>query len=176
MRRSFVIVLLLASATGTALAQQKFPPISRDDRIVIVAPHPDDEILGTGGLIQQALAVGADVRVIYLTNGDHNQVAFKLYKLDLHLSAKEYLAFGEKRRQEALAGAAKLGLPADHLTFLGYPDWGTLRIWRDFWNAPKPFRSDATRVDTVPYQEAFSPGQPYRPQSIVEDFCVLFRQ
>src|SRR5712664_3781285 len=99
MGRLISICLLLA---GPIFAQQNLPTPTKDDRIVIVAPHPDDEILGAGGLIQAALAVGADVRVIYLTNGDHNQVAFKLYKLDLHLSAKEYLAFGEKRRQEAL--------------------------------------------------------------------------
>jgi LmbE family N-acetylglucosaminyl deacetylase len=173
MWRLLSICLLLAVPV---LAQQKFPAPTRDDRIVVVAPHPDDEILGAGGLIQAALAVGADVRVVYLTNGDHNQVAFKLYSLDLHLSAQQYLGFGEKRRREAIAGTAKLGLPADHLTFLGYPDWGTLRIWRDYWNAPKPFRSDATRVEAVPYPEAFCPGSPYRPQSVEADFVELFRQ
>lgn len=167
---------LLATIALPALAQQKFPPISRDDRIVVVAPHPDDDVLGAGGLIQQALAVGADVRVIYLTSGDHNQVPFKLYKLDLHLTASEYLVFGEKRRKEAIAATGKLGLPADHLTFLGYPDWGTLRMWREYWDAPQPFRSDATRVSAVPYEKALCPGKPYRPQSVVEDFCALFRQ
>ena len=124
-----VIVLLLAALPASA--QEKFPPISRDDRIVIVAPHPDDEVLGTGGVIQQALAAGADVRVIYLTNGDHNQVAFKLYHGRLWLRSKQYLAYGEERRREAITATGLLGLPGDHLTFLGYPDWCTLRIWRD---------------------------------------------
>lgn len=169
------LCLLLAGITP-GFAQHGFPPLTRDDRIVIVAPHPDDEVLGAGGLIQQALAAGADVRVIYLTNGDHNQVAFKLVSFDLHMTGPEYLVFGEKRRKEAIAAAGQLGLPADHLTFLGYPDWGTLRIWRDHWDAPKPFRSDATHVESVPYQEAFHPGHPYRPQSVFEDFCALFRQ
>ena len=102
MRIVFSALLLSASA----FAQGQFPAVTSADRIVIVAPHPDDDIVGAAGLIQQALAVGADVRVIYLTNGDHNQVAFKLYKLDLHLSAREYLVFGEKRRQEAVAAGA----------------------------------------------------------------------
>jgi LmbE family N-acetylglucosaminyl deacetylase len=166
----------LAAVALPASAQQPFPPVTHDDRIVIVAPHPDDDLLGAGGLIQQALAVGADVRVIYLTMGDHNQVAFKLYKLDLHLNAREYLVFGERRRKEAIRATGRLGLPADHLTFLGYPDWGTLRMWRDYWDAPQPFRSDATRVSAVPYQAALSPGKPYRPQSVVEDLVGLFRQ
>ena len=43
-----------------------------DARILILAPHPDDECLGTGGLIQQALAKGAKVKVVFITNGDNN--------------------------------------------------------------------------------------------------------
>ena len=41
-------------------------------RILILAPHPDDESLGTGGLIQQALAAGAALRVLFITDGDNN--------------------------------------------------------------------------------------------------------
>ncbi len=169
-------ILVVVALAASASAQTAFPPPTRADRIVIVAPHPDDDVLGAGGLIQQAVVAGADVRVVYLTNGDHNQIAFKVVKLTLHLNARHYLIFGERRRQEAIASAGQLGLTAGQLTFLGYPDWGTLRIWRDYWDAPKPFRSDATRVSAVPYQEALSPGKPYRPESIVEDLCALFRQ
>ena len=38
-----------------------------DDRVLVLAPHPDDEVLATGGLIQQALAAGAALRVIVAT-------------------------------------------------------------------------------------------------------------
>ena len=133
---------VLASAVVGHGAPQ-FPPPEKGERLVIVAPHPDDEVLGCGGLIQQAVAAGADVRVIYLTNGDHNQVAFKLYRGRLHLSAKDYFKFGERRRTEAMAATNLLGLPSDHLFFLGYPDWGSLRIWRDYWATNKVFTSDA---------------------------------
>src|SRR5580704_2711504 len=87
MRRSAVILLPLLVAGATVFAQKPFPPITANDRIIVVAPHPDDEILGAGGLIQQACAAGAEVHVIYLTSGDHNQIAFKLYRrIRLHLS------------------------------------------------------------------------------------------
>jgi LmbE family N-acetylglucosaminyl deacetylase len=171
--RAVVICLL---AVLPASAQQTFAPISRDDRLIIVAPHPDDEILGTGGLIQQALAAGADVRVVYLTNGDHNQVAFKLYHGKFWLRPKQYLAYGEERRREAIKATGLLGLPADHLTFLGYPDWWTLRIWRDGWNTNQALRSDATRATSVPYPDAFHFGKPYRGQSIQSDLAELFRK
>jgi LmbE family N-acetylglucosaminyl deacetylase len=173
-RRAY-IALLVALALP-AWAQQKFPPVTHDDRLLIVAPHPDDEVLGAGGLIQQALAVGADVRVVYLTNGDHNQVAFKLYHGKIWLRAKQYLAYGEERRREAIAATGLLGLPADRLTFLGYPDWWTLRIWRDCWATNRVLRSDATRVTAVPYKDAFHYGNPYRGPSIAADLAELLQK
>ena len=38
--------------------------------IVIVAPHPDDEILGCGGTIAKAISQGHNVSVLYLSSGD----------------------------------------------------------------------------------------------------------
>ena len=116
------LTLLIACLTGavTGMAESVFPPPVKGERIVIVAPHPDDEVLGCGGLIQQAVAAGAEVRVIYLTNGDHNQIAFKLYSGHPHLGPKDYFRFGERRRLEATAAMSVLGLPASNLIFLGY--------------------------------------------------------
>ncbi|MDA8369699.1 MAG: PIG-L family deacetylase [Nocardiopsaceae bacterium] len=39
-------------------------------RILIFAPHPDDETLGCGGLVSKAKAAGAEVYVQFLTVGD----------------------------------------------------------------------------------------------------------
>lgn len=38
--------------------------------LLVVAPHPDDETLGAGGLMQRVHAAGGDVSVVYLTDGD----------------------------------------------------------------------------------------------------------
>jgi N-acetyl-1-D-myo-inositol-2-amino-2-deoxy-alpha-D-glucopyranoside deacetylase len=46
--------------------------LAGSDRLLILAPHPDDESIATGGLIQVARGVGAAVRVIVLTDGDNN--------------------------------------------------------------------------------------------------------
>lgn len=43
------------------------------DRILIVAPHPDDEMLGLGGTLIKSLQGGASVRVLYLTSGKPNE-------------------------------------------------------------------------------------------------------
>ncbi|MGO9246435.1 MAG: PIG-L deacetylase family protein [Verrucomicrobiia bacterium] len=176
MHRGAAILLLLAVAVVPVLGQPAFPPITSRDRIVVVAPHPDDEVLGAGGIIQQACAVGAEVHVIYLTNGDHNQLAFKLYKLSLHLNPVQYLFFGNLRQREAVAATAILGLSREQLTFLGFPDYGTMSIWRDYWREPVPYRSDATLSNAVPYEQAYVFGQPYTPENAVADFVELFRR
>ena len=170
------LVLGCLASVVAGRAESQFPPPEKGERLVIVAPHPDDEVLGCGGLIQQAVAVGADVRVIYLTNGDHNQMAFKLYSGRLHLSPKDYYKFGERRRMEALAATGLLGLQPNQLVFLGYPDWGSLRIWRDYWATNKVFTSDATRTNAVPYPEEYGYRHPYKPQNVVADFCAILRE
>jgi LmbE family N-acetylglucosaminyl deacetylase len=176
MRSGAVILLLIVITGAPVFAQKTFPPITADDRIIVVAPHPDDEVLGAGGLIQQACAAGAEVHVIYLTSGDHNQIAFKLYKLRLHFNPRQYIAFGELRHREAAAATGLLGLTRDQLTFLGYPDYGTMQIWRDHWGETPAFRSDATHTNAVPYPDAFGYGQSYRPENVVANFVELFRR
>ncbi|HUJ10072.1 MAG TPA: PIG-L family deacetylase [Verrucomicrobiae bacterium] len=176
MRRAAVLVLGLILAVGSTSGQQTFPSITAGDRIVVVAPHPDDDVLGAGGLIQQAQKTGAAVHIIYLTSGDHNQIAFKLYKLRIHFRASQYRAFGEMREREAIASTKWLGIKREQLTFLGYPDYGTLRIWRDYWGFGPPFRSDATLADAVPYPHTFGFGHPYKPENIVADLLAVFQQ
>jgi hypothetical protein len=38
----------------------------------VLAPHPDDEVLGTGGLLQMLAREQATVRVVLLTCGENN--------------------------------------------------------------------------------------------------------
>lgn len=52
---------------GVLLGQVK--PAPAKARITIVAPHPDDEWMGPGGTMLQALASGCNVHVVCLTNG-----------------------------------------------------------------------------------------------------------
>ena len=48
-------------------------------RVCIVAPHPDDEILGCAGLIQQLDANGCEVVIIAVTNGTASHPDSRLY-------------------------------------------------------------------------------------------------
>lgn len=144
-------------------------PITKGDRILILAPHPDDETIGCAGIIQQALSAGAQVQVVYLTNGDHNQIAFIVYEKRLTLRKGEFIHMGQVRRQEAIKAMALLGLDENNLVFLGYPDFGTFTIFSQYWQETKPFKSLLTRISSVPYKENLSFAAPYKGESILKD-------
>ncbi len=39
-------------------------------KVLIIASHPDDELLGCGGSILRHISIGDDVKVIFMTNGE----------------------------------------------------------------------------------------------------------
>ncbi len=142
----------------------------KSDRVLVIAPHPDDETLGAGGLIRSAVEAGAEVKILYLTHGDHNEIASIFYQKRPLVVKSDFLKSGQIRKEEAVAAMAALGLSKGHLVFLGYPDFGTLAIWRKHWGSAKPFRSFLTRINKDLYREDLSYGNPYRGENIVKDF------
>ncbi len=149
------------------------PAFTKNDRVLILAPHPDDETLGAGGAIQRALASGARVQVVCYTNGDHNELAFIVYEKRITFRTREFLYMGELRRKETIEAMTSLGLNRDELIFLGYPDFGTLAILTQFWQTSKPYWSILTRISKVSYPDALSPGAPYVGESILKDLLTV---
>ncbi|MCX6085474.1 MAG: PIG-L family deacetylase [Caldiserica bacterium] len=139
------------------------------DSVLVVAPHPDDECIATGGAIQNALKAGAKVHIVYLTYGDNYELAYWALKKLPALTSAEFRALGELRHAEAVKGAASLGLTPDCLTFLGYPDSGTLRIWEMTWQPDTSRLHVATDARSVPYPDALSPGSPYNAAAVTVD-------
>src|SRR5881394_2834283 len=76
--------------------------VAPTDRLMVIAPHPDDEVLATGGLLQYAHAIGAMVRVIYLTDGESNPWAQLAMEGRWPLTALDRARWGARRREEAL--------------------------------------------------------------------------
>jgi LmbE family N-acetylglucosaminyl deacetylase len=140
-----------------------------DDRILVLAPHPDDEILATGGLVQQAIAKGLPVKVVFLTNGDNNEFAFLFFSKAFTLDAKSAVYAGQTRAFEAMRASRELGLEGSEETFLGYPDFGTLEIWKNRWGDAEPFRSMFSEQNQVPYWFARTPEAPYKGESILRE-------
>ena len=82
-------------------------------RTLILAPHPDDESLGCGGIIAALCAAGAAPVVVVLTDGARSHPNSRLYP-------PERLRW--VRRAETAEATAALGLPPDALHFLDVPD------------------------------------------------------
>lgn len=118
------------------------------DRLLVFAPHPDDETLATGELIQLAAAAGAAVRVVFATDGDNNPWPQRWCERRLRIGAAERERWGRRRRGEALAALATLGVDSESTRFLGWPDLGLTGMLER-----NPETIDALRAEI----EAFAP-------------------
>ncbi|MCX7706283.1 MAG: PIG-L family deacetylase [bacterium] len=151
--------------------------IEKGEKVIVFAPHPDDEVLGCGGLIQRVIKNEGKIFVVYLTNGDHNQIPFRVYEKKIIARPIDYIKLGELRRKESTKATGILGLPQENLIFLGYPDFGCLKIWDEFWGENiKPFMSFLTRTRYVPYKENYSYGKPYISESILSDLKKIIQE
>ncbi len=117
--------------------------------LLIFAPHPDDEVLGCAGVIQQALEAKKTVGVVVLTNGDGYPKAASILTgtPQDQLTPADFLALAAERQRHSVEGFRILGLPLANLTFLGYPD-SLLAKLHESDNAA-PLRQPFTGKDTT---------------------------
>jgi LmbE family N-acetylglucosaminyl deacetylase len=94
------------------------------DRVLVIAPHPDDEAIATGGALQIARAAGADCRVLVITDGDNNPWPQRWIEKRWHIGAADRARWGAERRSEAVAALQVLGLQPTDVRCLGFPDLG----------------------------------------------------
>jgi len=100
-------------------------------RLLVVAPHPDDESIATGELIQHVRAAGGAVEILLLTLGDNNPWPQRWLERRLRIRAGDRRRWGARRRQEVAGALARLGLPQEALHPLGLPDMGLTACIRD---------------------------------------------
>lgn len=84
---------------------------------VVLAAHPDDEIIGCGSLLARRVREGGQVFILVFTSGA------QLYSKVLGIAddpSPEVI--GTRRKAESLRAAIVLGLPAGTYTFWEYPD------------------------------------------------------
>lgn len=168
----FVFFFAFAEAGFAQQNEALMSEFSSADRVLVLAPHPDDEAIGAGGVLQKALKAGAAMKVVCFTNGDANELAFIVYEKRLTFFKKEFLHMGEVRRKETTAALQSIGIGPKDTIFLGYPDFGTLEILTRYW-AGKPYKSVFTRVSKVAYPDAMSVNAPYTGESILKDLKTI---
>ena len=98
--------------------------LAAGDRLLILAPHPDDESIATGGLLQAARCAGAACRVVVLTDGDNNPWPQRWMEKRWRIDAVDRARWGGRRREEARAAMRILCLDESDARFLGLPDLG----------------------------------------------------
>lgn len=84
-----------------------------EEKILIVAPHPDDEVIGCSGLIQTFLKASKEVYVVILTGGESS------HKGCCSVSTSDLIA---ARRGLAIKVDMRLGIKRENLHFLDYQD------------------------------------------------------
>jgi len=134
----------------------RLPP---QPRVLVFAPHPDDEVLAAGGLIAGLAAAHRPVRIVFFTNGDAYKEAVVLTTHHRTPHRHDYYALGRLRQHEAIEAAHRLGLSATDVRFLGYPDDGIDDLWEAHWRSP--YTSPYTNEDNARYPGVLLPGAEY---------------
>lgn len=83
------------------------------ERLVVVAPHPDDEILGCGGLLALQAARGGQVLIVGLTDGERSHA---------EVPGFDARALAAQRANERIEGALWLGVASADVLPLRLPD------------------------------------------------------
>ncbi len=83
-------------------------------RAVVVAPHPDDEILAVGGLLSRLVRVGTPITIVAVTDGTASHAGSTEWPVD---------RLARERPRESRLGLARVGIEAEPVR-LGLPDGG----------------------------------------------------
>ncbi len=142
-------------------------------RLLIFAPHCDDETLGCAGLIQQTLAAGGKVKIVFFTNGDGFRVAVQRNARTIQIEPRDYVEFAELRQSETYTALKHLGVGKADIVFLGYPDRGLMSLWQSYWTPDKPYTSQFTQRTASPYPETYNPKAVYCGQNVADDLRAV---
>lgn len=86
-------------------------------KIIVFAPHPDDETLGCGGTIAKKMSKGYEVLVVVMTDGKNSFAELLgIYSDPTPEEVKEI------RKEEIRKATSRLGVPERNLLFLDFED------------------------------------------------------
>ncbi len=154
---------------------QQFTPLpaasapKKGDRVVVFAPHSDDETLGCAGMLALAVRNGVRVRVVLMTNGDGFRIGVARAYTTVQVTPQKCIEYAYRRQQETLAALSVLGVPRKDVVFLGYPDRGIAALWDRYWGDEELYTSHATQSDHSPYSDSFTLHAPYCGEQLVAD-------
>lgn len=154
--RALLLWLLAMPAALANVGVVRLEPRAHD-RILVVAPHPDDETLCCAGVVQRALLNGGQAAIVWVTAGDGARFNALLARVTPRSTSGQMLRLGNRRLAEAMAAATVLGVPRDSQFILGYPDRNVRRLLDPLQD--QPVRSRYTLRTQIPYALALSPDE-----------------
>ena len=162
-------------ATGVGAAQLRATlAVDAGTRLLVIAPHPDDETLAAGGLMQRVQAVGGAVRVVVLTDGDGFPAGVKAEEKRERVTPEDFRDYGRERKDEARAALHTLGLDSDSVTFLGFADSGLSRLLTVYWSERHaPFESPYTRRDRPRRSEILEADTKFRGEDVTQELATI---
>jgi len=167
---AFVLVLVTRAAVAAPL------DVGTSERLLVVAPHPDDETLAAGGLVQRVLARDGTARVVLVTAGDGYVEAVQAETGALRPRPEDFVAYGERRLGEARAAIRRLGGDRVRLGVLGFPDGGLDRLLRAHWWRTDTERSTTTGASRSPYRESLARNVAYDGDDLRRELLRLLRE
>ena len=144
--------------------------IETHERIMIIAPHSDDEVLAAGGVITNAVKMGNPIRVIVATNGDASYATAITHGSHV-ISRKNFQRQAVMRQQESLNALASLGVSKTQVHFWGFPDRGLAALWNGLQNN-RPFYCSPTTGFQSSIQALNSMVLPYTAENLNELFKI----
>jgi LmbE family N-acetylglucosaminyl deacetylase len=150
------------------------PPLDASTSLLVVAPHPDDETLCCGGLIQRVVRAGGRASIVWITSGDASELDLLLIEKSLWLRPAKMRDLGARRMREAREATALLGVAPAGQLFLGYPDRGVLGLLGGHYTTA--YTSQYTAAAAVPYPDALFPGHAYTGASLDQDFEAVLER
>jgi LmbE family N-acetylglucosaminyl deacetylase len=135
------------------------PFLSKNTRLMVFSPHPDDESLAAAGLIQRVLTLGGAVKVVFMTTGDGFPEGVEKETRIARPTAQDYRNYGKLRKKEALQALRTLGMKKQDVVFLNFPDGGLRNLLQKHWIDRRPyFRSPFTLEDRPQLDDTLLPN------------------
>jgi LmbE family N-acetylglucosaminyl deacetylase len=91
------------------------------EKVLVLAPHPDDETLGCGGTLRLLVEAKKIIKVVFLTSGDKAEPAHSTSHAG-RAGEAHITRYALSREKEAEAALGVLGV--SHYQFLRFPDRG----------------------------------------------------
>ena len=126
---------------------------------LVIAPHPDDEILCCSNMIHQKVQEGEPVIIVFITDGDARSASSPGI-------SKEY---GVTRQRESRKAAKALGLKPENLIFLNFPDGALDQLGEQTIVSPYTRQMQTSSM-------AYFPNIPYTRENLKQKLSTIISQ